>query len=45
VNWVAIGSPQTFNMGQNEYIGLALVSNNSSILATATEDSVLVTTP
>src|SRR5438309_7933896 len=43
VNWVAIGSPQTINMGQNVYIGLALCSNNTSTLATATFDNVSVT--
>src|SRR5207245_2469948 len=42
VNWVAIGSPQTINMGQNVYIGLAVCSNNSSTLATATFDNVSV---
>ena len=31
-------------MGQNVYIGLALTSNNSSTLATATYDNVSVTT-
>jgi hypothetical protein len=42
VNWLAIGPPQTFSMGQNVYIGLAFLSNNSSTLATATYDSVSV---
>jgi hypothetical protein len=43
VNWVAIGPSQTINMGQNVYVGLALVSNNnSSTPATATYDSVSV---
>src|SRR5437879_7325000 len=42
VNWVAIGSPQTINMGQSMYIGLAVCSNNSSTLATATFDNVSV---
>jgi len=45
VNWVAIGSSQTINMGQNIDIGLALVSNNTSTLATATFDNVSVTSP
>ncbi len=45
VNWMPIGNSQTINMGQNVYIGLALTSNNSSTLATATYDNVSVTTP
>jgi hypothetical protein len=32
-------------MGQNVFIGLALTSNNSSTLATATYDSASVTSP
>src|SRR5207245_11330637 len=43
VNWTPIGAPQTINMGQNVYIGLALCSNNTSTLATATFDNVSVT--
>jgi hypothetical protein len=42
VNWVSIGAPQTIAMGQNVYVGLALVANNSSTLATATYDNVSV---
>src|SRR4029077_20497571 len=42
VNWMPIGNSQTINMGQNVYIGLALCSNNSSTLATATYDNVSV---
>src|SRR5207245_2065555 len=42
VNWTPIGAPQTINMGQNVYIGLALCSNNTSTLATATFDNVSV---
>src|SRR5256712_210495 len=45
VNWTPIGSPQTINMGQNIDIGLALCSNNTSTLATATFDNVSVTSP
>jgi hypothetical protein len=45
VNWVAIGSSQTINMGQSVYIGLVVCSNNSSTLATATFDNVSVTSP
>src|SRR6266568_5385609 len=42
VNWTPIGSPQTINMGQNVYIGLAVCSNNTSTLATATFDNLSV---
>jgi regulation of enolase protein 1 (concanavalin A-like superfamily) len=44
-NWMPIGNPQTINMGQTVYIGLALCSNNPSTLATATYDNVSVSTP
>src|SRR5207245_6274030 len=42
VNWTPIGSPQTINMGQSVYIGLAVCSNNTSTLATATFDNLSV---
>src|SRR5437879_11085346 len=42
VNWTPIGSSQTINMGQSVYVGLALCSNNTSTLATATFDNVSV---
>src|SRR5438309_2319565 len=42
VNWTPIGSSQTINMGQSVYIGLALCSNTTSTLATATFDNVSV---
>jgi hypothetical protein len=40
VNWTALGSSQTINMGQNVYVGLAVNSGSTSALATATFDNV-----
>ena len=40
VNWVQIGTSQTITMAQNVYIGLAVSSDNTSDLATATFDNV-----
>jgi hypothetical protein len=42
VNWVQMGSSQTITMAQNVYVGLAVTSNNNSVLATATFDNVSV---
>jgi YD repeat-containing protein len=42
VNWVQIGSSQTFTMAQTVYVGLALSSDNNSALDTATFDNVSV---
>ncbi len=40
VNWSPIGTSQTITMVQNVYIGLAVNSDNTSALATATFDNV-----
>jgi RHS repeat-associated protein len=40
VNWVQLGSSQTVTMAQNVYVGLAVSSRNTSLLATATFDNV-----
>jgi len=42
VNWVALGTSQTVSMGQNVYIGLAVSNRTTASLATATFDSVSV---
>jgi hypothetical protein len=42
VNWVQIGTSQTIPMAQNVYIGLAVSSDNNSLLATATFDNVSI---
>ena len=42
VNWVQLGSSQTVNMAQNVYVGLAVSSRSTASLATATFDSVSV---
>jgi len=42
VNWTQNGSSQTVTMAQNVYIGLAVSSENSSSLATATFDNVSI---
>jgi len=42
VNWAPIGTTLTINMGQNVYVGLAVYSGNTSVLATATFDNVSV---
>ncbi len=44
VNWVQFGSSKTINMGQNVYIGLGVSSGSTSRLATATFDSVSIST-
>jgi RHS repeat-associated protein len=44
VNWVELCTPQTINMAQNVYIGLAVASLDNSALATATFDNVSVST-
>src|SRR5262249_4089781 len=44
VHWVQLES-QTVSMGQNAYIGLAVSSDATSSLATATFDNVSFTTP
>jgi len=40
VNWVQLGTSQTVSMAQNVYVGLAVSSRTTSSLATATFDSV-----
>jgi regulation of enolase protein 1 (concanavalin A-like superfamily) len=40
VNWVQLGSSQTVSMAQNVYVGLAVSNRTNSSLATATFDSV-----
>jgi len=45
VNWTQLGTSQTITMGQNVYVGLAVNSGTSTALATATFDSVSVTSP
>jgi hypothetical protein len=42
VNWVQLGTSQTFAMAQSVYIGLAVSSGSTSTLATATFDNVSV---
>lgn len=42
VNWTQVGSTQTITMAQSVYIGLAVSSQNNSVLATATFDSVSI---
>ena len=42
VNWTQLGTSQTINMAQNVYVGLAVTSGSTSSLATATFDSVSV---
>jgi RHS repeat-associated protein len=44
VNWFELGTPQTIAMAQSVYIGLAVASLNNSALATATFDSVSIST-
>jgi hypothetical protein len=45
INWAQSGSSQTVTMAQNVYIGLAVSSENTSSLATATFDNVSVSAP
>src|SRR5260370_41097549 len=40
VNWLQLGASQTVSMAQNVYVGLAVSSRTTSALATATFDSV-----
>ncbi len=40
--WVQIGTSQTITMAQNVYIGLAVSSQNNSVLATATFDNLSI---
>src|SRR5260370_1033674 len=40
VNWLPLGTSQTVSMAQNVYVGLAVSSRTTSALATATFDSV-----
>ncbi len=42
VNWTQIGTSQTVSMATNVYIGLGVTSNNTSALATATFDNVVI---
>src|SRR6266446_933185 len=42
VNWVALGTSQTVSMGPSVYIGLAVSNRTTASLATATFDSVSV---
>jgi hypothetical protein len=44
VTWTQIGPTQTIPMAQNVYIGLAVSSDNNSLLATATFDNVSIST-
>jgi RHS repeat-associated protein len=45
VNWTQVGTAQTISMAQNVYIGLAVSSDDTSSLSTATFDNVSITTP
>jgi RHS repeat-associated protein len=45
VNWVQVGTTQTISMAQNVYVGLAVSSDTTSSLSTATFDNVSITTP
>jgi len=42
VNWTQFGTNQTISMGQNIYVGLGVSSGNTAVLATATFDSVSI---
>jgi len=42
VNWTQFGTNQTIPMGQNIYVGLGVSSGNTASLATATFDSVSI---
>jgi RHS repeat-associated protein len=44
VNWTQVGTTQTISMAQNVYIGLAVSSDTTSALSTATIDNVSITT-
>jgi uncharacterized protein YceK len=44
VNWLQVGSSQTISMAQSVYIGLAVSSDTTSALATATFDNVSIST-
>jgi RHS repeat-associated protein len=45
VNWVQLGASQTISMAQSVYVGLAVNSGSNSALATATFDSVSISSP
>src|SRR4029077_5382618 len=45
VNWSQVGSAQTITMAQNVFIGLAISSNDNTLLTTATFDNVSITFP
>jgi RHS repeat-associated protein len=45
VNWTQVGTAQTISMAQNVYVGLAVSSDTTSALSTATLDNVSITTP
>ena len=45
VNWTQVGTAQTISMAQNVYVGLAVSSDTTSALSTATIDNVSITTP
>jgi hypothetical protein len=45
VNWVQVGASQSINMAPNVYVGLAVSSNDTSRLTTATLDNVSITSP
>jgi RHS repeat-associated protein len=45
INWVQVGTAQTITMGQNVFIGLAVSSDTSGTLTTATFDNVSISTP
>ncbi len=44
VNWLQVGSSQTISMAQSVYVGLAVSSDTTSALATATFDNVSIST-
>src|SRR4029077_13123169 len=45
VNWSQVGSAQTIAMAPNVFIGLAISSNDNTLLTTATFDNVSITSP
>jgi hypothetical protein len=45
VNWAQVGASQSINMAPNVYVGLAVSSNDTSRLTTATFDNVSITSP
>jgi len=45
MNWSQVGTSQTITMAQNVFVGLAVSSNDNTLLTTATFDNVSITLP